>query len=202
MGKYITYIYILFEYMNNNYINKSKNGFIPDIYMMTKVLLVDKKGSCLSLGPGAGLAELDLIKNGWHVTAVDINPYSYKVMRKLTKSKKLEFINVNFAKLTLTKKYDYIIASHSIPFIKKKQFIKLFDNIVVNHSNKKCIYSMTFFQNTHTFVKKGKSFGITMINIKKLFNKYKIKIILMEQNQINRKEDNIMFNYINVIGQL
>ena len=63
---------------------------------MIKLLLYKKKGNALSLGTGAGVAERDLLNNGWNVTCVDREQYSDTVIRESLNSKhmlKYEFIH-------------------------------------------------------------------------------------------------------------
>jgi len=168
---------------------------------MSKVLLYGKKGRCLSLGSGAGNAEIDLIKKKWSVDAVDIEKYSHVVMLEKTKSKKLKFIHSSFDELKLTKKYNLIMAINSIPFMKKKNIPELFIKFR-RHSHKKCIYIMTFFGKKHSFIKpinKKSPFGMSVSGVSKLFETYKIKILFIEENYHNRP-DGVLFNVINVIG--
>jgi cyclopropane fatty-acyl-phospholipid synthase-like methyltransferase len=189
--------------ININFINKTKNCDAPILYQMSKVLLYGKKGKCLSLGPGAGNAEIDLIEKGWCVDAVDIEPHSYVVMLEKIKSKKLKFIHSTFAEVKLTKKYNLIIAINSIPFMKKNNIVDLFCKLKA-HSNKGCIYVMTFFGKKHSFVKPGKEkspFSMSINEVSKLFKTYKIKILLIEENYKNRP-DGVLFNVINVIGNI
>ena len=192
------YIYINMSKSMKSFIDRTKIFEPPILYRMTKVLIYNKKGNCLSLGPGAGNAELELLKLGWHVTAVDKEIYSYETMREQTKSKKLEFINIDFNDLKLTKKYDYVIAINSIPFMDKKNIDDLFEKIFT-HSKKECTITMTFFGTNHTFVKHGGCFGMTTTEVKKLFKKYKINIKLLGQTATKRP-DGVNFDVINVIG--
>jgi cyclopropane fatty-acyl-phospholipid synthase-like methyltransferase len=166
---------------------------------MTKVLLYGKKGSCLSLGTGAGVAELDLITKNWNVTAVDRDIHSYNVMRESTKSKKLTFIHTSFEELKLEGRYDYVIAINSLPFMDKKHLPDLFNNLI-KHSNKKCVYSMTFFGKNHTFVKKS-CFGMTIASIKKLLKTYKLTLLYIDQKNLTRLGD-VIFDVISVIACL
>ena len=69
----------------------------------------------------AGRAEVNLIKYGWRVTAVDSCKYSHKIMNERLDAKdqrKLNFIHGDFAQFTDTKKYNMILAINSLPFIK------------------------------------------------------------------------------------
>jgi cyclopropane fatty-acyl-phospholipid synthase-like methyltransferase len=182
---------------NIEFINKSRNWRPPELYTMTKVLLYNKKGSCLSLGPGAGVAELDLINKCWDVTAVDKEIHSYNIMRESTKSKKLTFIHKSFEELKLEDKYDYVIAINSLPFMDKKHLPNLFDDLI-NHSKKKCVYAMTFFGNNHTFVKKS-CFGMTIASVKKLLKKYKLTLLYIDQKNLHRLDD-VIFDVISVIA--
>lgn len=185
------------------FINQTKDNPPPLLYQMTKVLLYGKKGVCLSLGPGAGTAELDLIEKGWYVDAVDIEIHSHAVMLEKTKSKKLKFIHSRFNKLKLTKKYNLIIAINSIPFMKKTDIPDLFHKLKT-HSSKKCIYIMTFFGKKHTFVKLAKTkriFGMSVTEVSKLCKTHKIKILLIEEKK-HIRPDGVLFNVINVIGMV
>jgi cyclopropane fatty-acyl-phospholipid synthase-like methyltransferase len=186
----------------NRFIENTKNKPPPMLYIMTKVLLYKKKGNCLSLGSGAGVAEIELLTQGWKVTAVDKLLQSYNTMKELAPKKnikKLKFIESTFEEMELPRmKYDYIIAINSIPFMNKSNLGNLFKSIT-NKSNIGCIYTMTFFGKTHTFVTNGSCFGMTVAEVNKLLKKYKIELLYIEQKNINRIDD-VLFDVINVIG--
>jgi 16S rRNA A1518/A1519 N6-dimethyltransferase RsmA/KsgA/DIM1 with predicted DNA glycosylase/AP lyase activity len=187
-----------------NFIDSTKNSGTPLLYKMTEVLLYGKSGNCLSLGPGAGNAEIELLENNWNVTAVDKELYSNTVMTQKIKEnkkiniKKFEFINTDFKSLELTKNYDYIIAINSVPFMDKKYLDTLMSNII-NHSNKDCIITISFFQKKTTNVINKLCFGMTIPSIKKLFKKYDIDIKLIE-NYITKKDNGYIFDVVGVIG--
>lgn len=98
-----------------------------------------------------------------------------------------------------SKKYDYVIAINSIPFMKKSNLDNLFKSII-NKSKIGCIYTITFFGKNHTFVTNGSCFSMTIVGVKKLLKKYKVEILFMEQKNANRNDD-VIFDIINVIGK-
>ena len=125
------------------------NNLTPLFYRMTKILLYGKTGN--------RYAEIQLIKNNWNVTAVDLDKNSYEIMKKKTNIKKLE----------LTKKYDYIIAINSIPYMDKKYLEDLMSNII-KHSNKNCIITITFFTKKNYICYKKNMFWYVNNNYKKI----------------------------------
>jgi cyclopropane fatty-acyl-phospholipid synthase-like methyltransferase len=185
------------------FIENTKSGSPPLLYIMSKVLLYSKKGNCLSLGPGAGLAEIELINHGWCVVAIDKLKQSYDTMKELLPKKnhkKLKFLVTTFEDINLpSKKYDYVIAINSIPFMHKSKLDNLF-KLITDKSNVECIYTMTFFGKNHTFVKKGSCFSMTIIEVKKLLKHYSVELLFIEQKTIDRK-DGVVFDVINVIGK-
>jgi cyclopropane fatty-acyl-phospholipid synthase-like methyltransferase len=121
-----------------------------------------KKKTALSIGTGGGVAERMLISNGWHVTCVDISKYSDQVMRNmLTKAeeKRYTFVHSSARALKITKKYDYIIASNSLPF-EQKEHVKRIINTLYEHLNKNGVLVLTLFGYNTSLVQYGRVFGV------------------------------------------
>ena len=56
-------------------------------------------------------------------------------------------------------KFDFIIATNSIPFSNKGKLYELF-NKLIKKSKKNCIYSINFFTKNSTYIKKKTCFSM------------------------------------------
>jgi hypothetical protein len=163
------------------FINKTNNKRVLDRrHYMSKLLWVSTKPKdrrALSLGPGAGNEEIDLICNGWVVTGVDIEPYSNEVIIKRIKNKnKFKFQNTSFECMVLAGKYSYVLAYNSLPFSKKKYLHGIINNIS-SHMNKGAVFVFNLFGSKHTKVIHKKCYSVTEPYIKKLLSNFNIKYI-------------------------
>ena len=190
-----------------NYIDRTK--YIESyLYTLTKMMLHKiKKGNCLSLGPGGGYSEILLMLDNWDVTCIDKLKYSKDIMLShlnelKIKKNKLTFIIDDFDTAILDKssnKFNYILAENSLPFSNKNKLYELFEKIIRN-CKKKCIFSVNFFTNNHTFVKNKKCYGMNKKEINKLFKTFNITIEYINLKLNKNRKDNIVFEYYNVIG--
>lgn len=167
------------------FIERTKNAPPPYQYYMGKPFWFSQRnGNCLSIGPGAGRAEVNLIKYGWRVTAVDSCKYSHKIMNEqldVKDQRKLNFIHGDFAQFTDTKKYNMILAINSLPFI------KVHLSKILPLLKKNGIIIITLFAPDHGFVKQKKASGITKKEIKNIMKKY--QILFLEHVKYKRKDD-------------
>lgn len=103
----------------------------------------NKTGVAIDLGCGAGRDTIFLLKNGWNVTAIDVETTENYIKNSLSKEEitRLTFINENFSKAEFPKS-DLVIAYNSLPFVKKENFTKIWDKV------ENCINSGGFFIGT------------------------------------------------------
>lgn len=96
-------------------------------------------GIAIELGPGAGANTAYMIKNGWKVTAIDVNSKSKEKIEEKLKdvlseeeiNQKLTFRNEAFEKLKLEKNScDLVVGFDSLHFCDKNHFQEFFKNIV------------------------------------------------------------------------
>lgn len=190
--------------MNNrwkDYIDKTISQRLEDLHILTKLLWYRKKVKnerALSLGTGAGNEEIDLIKNGWEVTGIDIEPHSLTVVSERIKgmSGKFIFQQSSFNNMILEGQYDYVMAFNSLPFSKKEYLKGIIDN-VYQHMKPNAVITINMFGNKHSFVKKGSAIGITISEMKELFKDF--EILYLNHQQYTRK-DGVVWSTIDLIA--
>lgn len=167
-----------------SFIDRTKGTLPHHIHIMSKLLWAPQKNKrALSLGSGAGKEIIDLLKYGWNVTCVDIEPYSEIAIKSQT-TKKFIFQNVSFEDTKFSGKYGYVSAYNALPFGDKKHLQFIVDAIYT-HLAKGGVFGLTLFDGEHTFVKNGKCFGVNKKYINKLFNEY--NIVWCEKIQHNKR---------------
>ena len=180
--------------------------FTPELHTISKLLWYNiKDGNCLSLGPGAGSAEINLLNMGWDVTCVDKLKYSKDTMcntikeRKI-KNKKIKFIINDFNNFSLNKnkKLNYVMAISSLPFSDKENLYNLFSKIIDNSENK-CVFSINFFTNKTTLVKNKECFGMNKLEINKLCKHFDLQIKYIDL-KLKIKKNNDIFEIYDIIA--
>ena len=109
------------------------------------IKITSKSGNAFDLGCGAGRDTIFLIKNNWHVTAIDRENTKNIIETNLNTEEveRFNFICQNFENIKL-KKTDLIVSNFSIPFCNKNYFND-FWNKIVNSINKGRIFCWKFF---------------------------------------------------------
>ncbi len=111
----------------------------------------------LDLGAGAGRDTMEALKRNWHVTALDITPRTLKELAERAKKSRgvLETKLSTFQSMQLPEKsFDLINASYSLPFVKKKEFEKIWPKVTaaIKPGGR---FSGTFFGENHAWAKKA-----------------------------------------------
>lgn len=96
----------------------------PRLLQTLENFVFDSAGMALDLGCGSGRDSKELLKRGWKVDAVDIDPESLELLAPLKEQfSGLNTIASDFATLALVPNtYDLINASYSLPFCKPTHF--------------------------------------------------------------------------------
>jgi len=116
------------EYKKNNYYWGLEPAKILKKY--SRVAL--KKGTALDIGCGEGRNSVFLAKNGFTVDAVDKEKSGINKLEKLIVGNNINNINVfpiDILKFKFNKKYDLILAYHSLDFLKLSEIKKLIKKI-------------------------------------------------------------------------
>jgi SAM-dependent methyltransferase len=85
------------------------------------VELLGRTGEALDIGAGAGRDTAYLLRQGFHVTAVDPEPSSARAMRKMPQQRWLRFVQVP-AQDFKPESYDLVNAQYVLPFVPRKAF--------------------------------------------------------------------------------
>jgi trans-aconitate methyltransferase len=162
-----------------------------------------KVGRALSLGCGAGNEEVDLLKNGWEVNAIDNHKRSQEILNERAKNLpgKLHFQLGNFAELKMDGHYDLVLALFSLPFGKKDELAKLLER-VTEHLKPGSLFAANFFGSTHSFVKKSIAYSLNINEIAELFSKNNFKIsysISRKFNQLDFSGNKTAWDLIEII---
>ncbi len=108
-------------------------GKKPDI-RMTKILDLKDYGSVLDLGVGHGKNSLFLAKKGFELTGVDFSKSGIESFLDSAKNEGLEVkgILMDITKFVFSKKYDIIISTATLNFLKKEEIYDLIKKIKDN----------------------------------------------------------------------
>ena len=111
---------------------KQKPPTVPLVKLLEKIT----PGKALELGPGAGTDTMYLLKNGWEVVGVDVDPKTENDIRNEINlndqnlNESFSFINQNFENLELEKDtYNLVIGFNSLFFCRPDLFKKFFKQI-------------------------------------------------------------------------
>jgi 2-polyprenyl-3-methyl-5-hydroxy-6-metoxy-1,4-benzoquinol methylase len=162
-------------------------------------LAMPETGHALSIGPGGGVAERQLIRDGWSVDCVDRDTVSDEIMReKLSddEQKRYSFYNCIASDFEFKKTYDYVLASNVLPFEEKDKLDGIVNNIL-HHTKPKGIIAATFFGKNATFVKKGTCFAMTEAEIRSLFKND--TFLYLNRRHVSRPGDGVHFDIFHVI---
>ena len=145
-----------------------------------KTLFPNQCPNCraFSFGAGSGNEVIDLIKNGWDVTASDISPTSGRVIAERAKMHygKFLFQNREFGDERMRGKYDYFFSFFALPFGDKKKVFQLIRHMSL-YSKQNSLVALNFFGPTHDFVKSPKVFAMTEKDIRKLMRSNRFQIL-------------------------
>lgn len=142
-----------------------------------------KPGLAVDIGCGAGRDTIELIKNKWKVIAIDKEDVSKYIKEGLTELelKNFKFIKSNFEDVILEKN-NLVIANNSLAFCSKRNFERVWDNIV-NSIEKDGYFVGTFFGIKDSWLQtknKMKFYSVEEINL--LFKQFNI----IELNEIEK----------------
>lgn len=107
-------------------------------------------GIALDLGAGTGNETLYLLKQGWTIYAIDVQPSAICLIEQRAKKEnidtKLTAIQENFENIdwNTLPNFDLILASYSLPFVEPKTFASLWQHIT-NHLNPGGIFVLNLF---------------------------------------------------------
>ena len=91
--------------------------------------LLGLSGYALDLGSGGGRDTRYLLAHGWHVTAVDREPYAIALLREQP-HEKLKVVQSSFEDFPYEdEKYDLVNAQFTLPFIPRARFDETFGRI-------------------------------------------------------------------------
>lgn len=150
------------------------------LHEKVKTLFPNQCPNCraFSFGAGPGNEVIDLIKNGWDVTASGISPTSGKVIEERAKMHygKFSFQNHKFGDERMRGKYDYFFSFFALPFGDKKKVSQLIRHMSL-YSKQNSLVALNFFGPTHDFVKSPKVFAMTEKDIRKLMRSNRFQIL-------------------------
>jgi|GEM_PF-2599632 len=194
------------EQIWQNYIDGTVGRPLYYLYqdVMSNHFNSSKVGRALSLGCGAGNEEIDLLKNGWEVNAIDNHLRSQEIVNERAKNLpgKLHFQLGNFAELEMDGHYDLVLALFSLPFGKKDELARLFER-VAEHLKPGSLFAANFFDDTHSFVKKSMAYSLNLDEIAELFNKNNFKLsynISRKFNQLDFSGNKTAWDLIEIIA--
>lgn len=144
--------------------------------------------NALDLGSGAGNETVFLLKKGWQVWSNDSHEAAMKIISSRNDielyREKLTLIHANFVNLPWEElpKFDLIFAGYALPFVKEKEFTKLWEKIVANLSPQGLFVGNFFGPDTNTFNwwTKRKMTFLTKEKVLELFKDFTIE--LFEEN--------------------
>lgn len=89
-----------------------------------------KAGKAIELGCGAGRDTVYLIKNKWHVLAIDRENVEDRIKKRLNEEEleRLRFQRRDFENIVLEEN-NLLVANFSLPFCNKNKFYELWDKI-------------------------------------------------------------------------
>lgn len=91
--------------------------------------MLGKKGSVLDLGCGAGRDTRWLLSQGWHVTAVDLEPAAIEMLADVA-GDNLTAVQSSIADFDFQPNtYDLISAQYSLPFVPREDFFGAFERL-------------------------------------------------------------------------
>lgn len=112
------------------YYEKTKNA-LPHQNVREFMALKSKEGKAIDLGCGAGRDTVFLIKNNWHVLAIDRENTEKIILEKLEDEdiEKFRFSCQKFENIEWESN-DLVVANFSLPFCDKKYFNELWNKLV------------------------------------------------------------------------
>lgn len=170
---------------SKDYFESTKNN--PPRPLLVKFLeMKSKAGKAIDLGCGAGADTVCLIKNGWNVTAIDIEDTEDLIKERLSKDdlKRFNFSRQSFEEIELDFN-NLLVANFSIPFCNKHYF-KEFWNKIVNSIQKDGYFVGNFLGLNDSWVKT--KLDKTFLAKEQVLNLFvgKFEIILLEETEVDK----------------
>jgi SAM-dependent methyltransferase len=164
----------------NHYFNETRDANEP---YETLVLAVknyqennNKPGFAVDLGAGTGRDTLYLLKNGWHVMAVDFAKKGLSILHKRVEDKYANNLQIRVDDIT-TMQYpdniDLINASYTLPYIPPENFLKTWQAIT-QHLRSGGIFAGHFFGPKDDSAKSPTITIVTRDQLNCLLSDYKI----------------------------
>lgn len=129
---------------------------------MERYLSSSNGSNALVLGCGAGNEEINLIKKGWNITAIDTNKRSNEIIRERIKELpgNFNFQHGDFSSIQMSGKYDLIMSLFALPFGNKIELGSLFKRFN-EYTKTGSVLVANFFGKNHSFVKKSLAYSLT-----------------------------------------
>ena len=132
-------------------------------------------GKAIDIGCGAGRDTVYLIKNGWHVIAIDKENTKQIMTNQLNDEElnRLTFIQSEFENIKLEKN-NLIIANYSIPFCNKNKFQEFWHKIIDSIEENGYFVGNFFGKNDEWNTQKSSMTFFDRKTVEELFNNFEI----------------------------
>ena len=132
-------------------------------------------GKAIDIGCGAGRDTVYLIKNGWHVIAIDKENTKQIMTNQLNDEElnRLTFIQSEFENIKLEKN-NLIIANYSIPFCNKNKFQEFWHKMVDSIEENGYFVGNFFGKNDEWNTQKSSMTFFSRKTVEELFNNFEI----------------------------
>lgn len=132
-------------------------------------------GKAIDIGCGAGRDTVYLIKNGWHVIAIDKENTKQIMTNQLNDEElnRLTFIQSEFENIKLEKN-NLIIANYSIPFCNKNKFQEFWHKIIDSIEENGYFVGNFFGKNDEWNTQKSSMTFFSRKTVEELFNNFEI----------------------------
>ena len=154
---------------------KNTQNDLPHKNVLEFIDLKNKAGKAIDIGCGAGRDTVYLIKNGWHVIAIDKENTKQIMTNQLNDEElnRLTFIQSEFENIKLEKN-NLIIANYSIPFCNKNKFQEFWHKIIDSIEENGYFVGNFFGKNDEWNTQKSSMTFFSRKTVEELFNNFEI----------------------------
>lgn len=166
---------------------KRESGKLRPMYLnVMEKHFKDSEGKGLraaNFGSGAAHEDIDLLKKGWEVLSIDLNPTTHQILSEQSKDIKGKSVSFEgrFEEAKLDGRYDLIFSINSLPFGSKDKLDIILKNISTHLNQNGGIFAANLFGKDHGFVNEGIAYSVTEEELRQKLRYNGLQIIAFQE---------------------